>query len=90
MTPKITFEEHFMAPGFEKFSEAFLKLIPRAQAEILTRRLGDFDGERIETMDRGGITRSIISLTGPGTQGEAIENAVNAANGQKINVVRLI
>ena len=81
MTPKITFEEHFMAPGFEKFSEAFLKLIPRAQAVILTRRLGDFDGERIETMDRGGITRSIISLTGPGTQGEAIENAVNAAKG---------
>ena len=27
MTPKITFEEHFMAPGFEKHSEAFLKLI---------------------------------------------------------------
>ena len=81
MTPKITFEEHFMAPGFEKHSEAFLKLIPRDQAEILTRRLGDFDGERIEVMDRGGIDRSIISLTGPGTQGESVEKAVEAAKG---------
>ncbi|TYC61743.1 amidohydrolase [Rhodobacterales bacterium] len=81
MTPKITFEEHFMAPGFEKYSEAFLKLIPRDQAEILTRRLGDFDGERIEIMDRAGITRSIISLTGPGAQGEVPENAANAAKG---------
>ncbi|AKI02220.1 putative TIM-barrel fold metal-dependent hydrolase [Hoeflea sp. IMCC20628] len=81
MTPKITFEEHFMAPGFEKHSAAFLKLIPRDQAEILTRRLGDFDGERLETMDRGGITRSIISLTGPGAQGEAPEDAVDAAKG---------
>ncbi|MDS9951788.1 MAG: amidohydrolase family protein, partial [Planktomarina sp.] len=81
MTPKITFEEHFMAPGFEKHSEAFLKLIPRDQAEILTRRLGDFDGERIEVMDRGGIDRSIISLTGPGTQGESVEKAVDAAKG---------
>ncbi|WP_322866631.1 amidohydrolase family protein [Aquicoccus sp. G2-2] len=81
MTPKITFEEHFMAPGFEKHSAAFLKLIPKDQADILTRRLADFDGERIEAMDRGGITRSIISLTGPGTQGEAPENAADAAKG---------
>lgn len=79
MTPKITFEEHFMAPGFERHSEAFLKLIPRDQAEILTRRLGDFDGERIETMDRGNIVRSVLSLTGPGAQGEEPATATEAA-----------
>ncbi|WP_138470450.1 amidohydrolase family protein [Poseidonocella sp. HB161398] len=81
MTPKITFEEHFMAPGFEKHSAAFLKLIPGAEAAALTRRLGDFDGERIELMDRYGITRSVLSLTGPGPQGEPPETAIAAAKG---------
>ncbi|MCO6381278.1 amidohydrolase family protein [Oceanicola sp. 502str15] len=79
MTPKITFEEHFMAPGFEKHSAAFLKLIPKVQAERLMQRLGDFDGERIELMDRGGIVRTVLSLTGPGAQGEPAETAVEAA-----------
>lgn len=79
MTPKITFEEHFMVPGFEKFSAAFLKLIPKDQAEILMRRLNDFDGERIDLMDKGNIVRTIISLTGPGVQGEVPENAADAA-----------
>lgn len=79
MTPKITFEEHFMAPGFERHSEAFLKLIPADQGEVLTRRLNDFDGERIEVMDRDGIVRTVLSLTGPGAQGEDPSHAVEAA-----------
>jgi len=79
VTPKITFEEHFMAPGFEGHSAAFLKLIPEDQAEALTRRLNDFDGERLELMDRHGIARTILSLTGPGVQGEAPEAAADAA-----------
>ncbi|WP_172327925.1 amidohydrolase family protein [Mangrovicoccus sp. HB161399] len=81
MIPKITFEEHFMAPGFEKHSAAFLKLIPEAHARELTRRLDDFGGERIELMDRYGITRSVLSLTGPGPQGELPELAAEAAKG---------
>ncbi|MFV0303240.1 MAG: amidohydrolase family protein [Paracoccus sp. (in: a-proteobacteria)] len=83
MTPKITFEEHFLAPGFERHSEAFLKLIPKDQADTLRRRLGDFDGERIEVMDRDGITHSVLSLTGPGPQGEPVESAVEAV--QRVN-----
>ncbi|NMM43411.1 amidohydrolase [Rhodospirillaceae bacterium KN72] len=79
MTPKITFEEHFMAPGFEQYSAAFLKLIPADQAEILMRRLNDFEGERLDLMDKGNIVRTILSLTGPGVQGEAPDNAVEAA-----------
>lgn len=79
MTPKITFEEHFLAPGFERHSEAFLKLIPTDQAQTLRRRLVDFDGERIEAMDRDGITHSVLSLTGPGAQGEPVETAVQMA-----------
>ncbi|MBE3640205.1 amidohydrolase family protein [Mangrovicoccus algicola] len=79
MTPKITFEEHFMAPGFESHSAGFLRLIPEAEAQVLTRRLADFDGERIEIMDRHGIARSVLSLTGPGVQGEPPETAADAA-----------
>src|SRR5579875_3508800 len=79
MTPKITLEEHFMAPGFERHSDAFLKLIPPNQAQRLVRRLGDFDGERLELMDKGGIVRSVLSLTGPGPQGEAPGADVEAA-----------
>ncbi|WP_372801685.1 amidohydrolase family protein [Paracoccus seriniphilus] len=79
MTPKITFEEHFMAPGFEKHSAAFLKLIPKAQAERLMQRLNDFDGERLELMDKGGIVRTVLSLTGPGPQGEPDDTATEAA-----------
>lgn len=79
MTPKITFEEHFMAPGFEEHSAAFLKLIPREQADLLMKRLGDFDGERLELMDKGGIARTVLSLTGPGPQGEPADTAIEAA-----------
>lgn len=79
MTPKITLEEHFMAPGFERHSQAFLKLIPADQAQRLVGRLDDFDGERIELMDKAGIARSVLSLTGPGPQGEQPESAVEAA-----------
>lgn len=79
MIPKITFEEHFMAPGFEKYSDAFLKLLSPDQAKLLIRRLGDFDGERIDLMDKGGIVRTVLSLTGPGAQGESPGTAIEAA-----------
>lgn len=79
MTPKITLEEHFMAPGFEKHSDAFLKLLSPDQAKRLRGRLGDFDAERLELMDKGGITRTVLSLTGPGPQGEDPRTAVEAA-----------
>lgn len=79
MTPKITFEEHFMAPGFEKYSEAFLKLMPADQSRQLAQRLSGFDGERIELMDRGGIVRTVLSLTGPGAQSESLDRAIDSA-----------
>lgn len=79
MTPKITLEEHFMAPGFEKYSESFFKLLSDDQAKLLMSRLRDFDGERIELMDKGGIVRTVLSLTGPGPQGEDPRAAVEAA-----------
>jgi len=67
---KIAFEEHFMTPGFEEYAKAFLGLIDAESAQLLARRLGDFDGERLEIMDANGIELAILSQTGPGVQGE--------------------
>ncbi|MDM0020876.1 amidohydrolase family protein [Variovorax saccharolyticus] len=68
---KIAFEEHFMAPGFERYSKAFLQFIDPATADDLGRRLADIDGLRLEEMDKAGIALTILSQTGPGVQGEA-------------------
>jgi len=66
---KIAFEEHFMAPGFERYTP-FLKFIePRAAAELLAR-LTDTDEMRLSEMDAAGISMTILSQTGLGIQGE--------------------
>ncbi len=70
-TGKIAFEEHFMTPGFEEYSKAFLGLISAEEGARLARQLADFDGERITIMDKAGIEMSILSQTGPAVQGEA-------------------
>lgn len=67
---KIAFEEHFMAPGFERYSKAFLQFIDPATAVELGRRLADIDELRLEEMDKAGIALTILSQTGPGVQGE--------------------
>ncbi|HSW17798.1 MAG TPA: amidohydrolase family protein [Ramlibacter sp.] len=68
---KIAFEEHFMAPGFERYSKAFLQFIDPAVAADLGRRLADIDELRLDEMDKAGIDLTILSQTGPGVQGEA-------------------
>ncbi len=83
-TPKIVFEEHFMTPGLEGYSAAFLKLIGAEAAQTLTRRLADFDGERLELMDAYGIETAILSQTGPGVQG-APDLATAAAEARRAN-----
>lgn len=70
-TRKIAFEEHFMAPGFERYSKAFLQFIAPATAADLGRRLVDIDVLRLQEMDRAGIALTILSQTGPGVQAEA-------------------
>lgn len=67
---KIAFEEHFMAPGFERYSKSFLQYIDPHVAAELGRRLADIDELRLEEMDRAGIALTILSQTGPGVQGE--------------------
>ncbi|MEQ8832428.1 MAG: amidohydrolase family protein [Alphaproteobacteria bacterium] len=77
---KIAFEEHFMTPGFEAYSSSFISLIEAETARVLTRRLNDFDDERIAIMDRNGIDKVILSQTGPGVQGEPdVQTAIDRA-----------
>jgi len=67
---KIALEEHFMAPGFERYSKSFLQHIDRATFDELARRLADIDELRLAEMDRAGIDVTVLSQTGPGVQGE--------------------
>jgi predicted TIM-barrel fold metal-dependent hydrolase len=67
MDGKIAIEEHFVTPELED-----LVLNPGWPEEAFRRtldRLEDFDGERLELMDRYGIEMSVLSLGSDGIQG---------------------
>lgn len=70
MIRKIALEEHFLAPDLIPHWEPTVAGIPDAVAARLRRQLCDFDGERLEVMDKAGISKSILSLAGPGVQDE--------------------
>lgn len=67
---KIALEEHFSAPGFQRYSKSFTQHIAPEVVRDLAARLADFDEQRIEEMDRAGIDYTILSQTGPSVQGE--------------------
>lgn len=69
-TRKIALEEHFMAPGFEEYSQVFLADMDPAEARELGHRLKDFDDTRLEEMDHANIAYVLLSQSGPGVQGE--------------------
>ena len=76
---KIAFEEHFMAPGFERYAP-FLKFIEAGASAELLRRLSDIDELRLTEMDAAGIAMTILSQTGLGVQGETeTRTAIRAA-----------
>ncbi|MDP2780607.1 amidohydrolase family protein [Devosia sp.] len=70
MTPKIALEEHFMAPGFEVY---FNTTAINISAELFGNALSslrDFGDRRLENMDRIGVEKAVLSLSGPGVQAE--------------------
>lgn len=67
---KIALEEHFMAPGFENYSKVFLNNLSDTERAQLTGKLSDFNDQRLEEMDRGGIDLVILSQSGPSVQAE--------------------
>jgi 2,3-dihydroxybenzoate decarboxylase len=70
MVKKIALEEHFLCPGLEDYWNSTVEDVPAEIRTRLTARLTDFADLRLEAMDKAGIARSVLSLSGPGVQVE--------------------
>jgi 2,3-dihydroxybenzoate decarboxylase len=68
MVKKIALEEHFMCAGFEDYWQTTVADVDPAILGKLVGRLSDFGAQRLEAMDRAGIARAVLSLSGPGVQ----------------------
>src|SRR6195256_2256101 len=68
MVTKIALEEHFMCAGFEDYWQTTVADVDPAILGKLVGRLSDFGAQRLEAMDRAGIGRAVLSLSGPGVQ----------------------
>jgi 2,3-dihydroxybenzoate decarboxylase len=68
MVEKIALEEHVMCPGFEDYWKTTVGDIPPEVLRDIVGRLSDFGERRLEAMARGGISRAVLSLAGPGVQ----------------------
>lgn len=76
MVQKIALEEHFLSPGLIDIWRPTMSDVAAPVVEQLFKRLTDFGDLRLETMDRAGIARSVLSISGPGVQ---VERDVAAA-----------
>ena len=70
MIHKIALEEHFLCPGFEDYWRITVGNVDAKVTSGLFARLTDFGEMRLEAMDRAGIARSVLSISGPGVQSE--------------------
>ena len=70
MIRKIALEEHFLSPGLVDYWRPTMTEVPAPHVDRLYRQLTDFDAERLETMDKAGIAKAVLSLSGPGVQAE--------------------
>ena len=70
MVKKIALEEHFLSPGLVDYWRPTMTEVPAPLVDNLYRRLTDFDDLRLETMDKAGIAKAVLSVSGPGVQAE--------------------
>ena len=70
MVKKIALEEHFLPPGLIDIWRPTMSEIAPAMVAQLFNRLTDFGAQRLETMDKAGIARAVLSVAGPGVQAE--------------------
>ncbi len=81
MLRKIALEEHFLSPGLIEYWTPTVAEINRRDANTLFRRLTDLGDARFQEMTRAGIERAVLSIAGPGVQGErVIATAVRKAS----------
>jgi 2,3-dihydroxybenzoate decarboxylase len=65
---KIAPEEHFLAPGFDDYWKTSVTDVDPTVQSKLHGRLTDFGEQRLAAMDSAGITRAVLSISGPGVQ----------------------
>jgi 2,3-dihydroxybenzoate decarboxylase len=70
MVKKIALEEHFLSPGLVDYWRPTMSGVAPAVTEQLFQRLTDFGDRRLEIMDKAGIARAVLSISGPGVQAE--------------------
>jgi 2,3-dihydroxybenzoate decarboxylase len=68
MVKKIALEEHFLCPGFEDYWKTTVGDVDPDIYRQVVARLSDFGELRLAAMDRAGIARAVLSLSGPGVQ----------------------
>jgi 2,3-dihydroxybenzoate decarboxylase len=70
MVQKIALEEHVLCPGFEDYWKSTVGDVDPQILSQVVGRLSDFGASRLDAMDRAGISRAVLSLSGPGVQAE--------------------
>lgn len=70
MVQKIALEEHVLTPGLVDYWRPTMTEVAPAFVEQLYTRLTDFDALRLESMDKAGIAKAVLSVSGPGVQAE--------------------
>ena len=67
---KIALEEHFLAQALAPYSADSEQGLEPEPMKDFAKRLVDFDGLRLEEMDKAGVDISVLSATTPGVQVE--------------------
>jgi 2,3-dihydroxybenzoate decarboxylase len=70
MVKKIALEEHVLTPGLIDYWRPTMTEVPAPLTAELFKRLSDFGDLRLQTMDKAGIARAVLSVAGPGVQAE--------------------
>ncbi|HVZ52674.1 MAG TPA: amidohydrolase family protein [Pseudolabrys sp.] len=70
MVQKIALEEHFLSPGLIDYWRPTMTEVAAPAVEQLFKRLTDFGELRLASMDKAGIARAVLSISGPGVQAE--------------------
>ena len=70
MVRKIALEEHFLSPGLADYWRPTMTEVAPQVVDTLYRRLTDFADERLGIMDKAGIEKAVLSVSGPGVQAE--------------------